>query len=349
MLEKKKYIIWEEGEYTHPNVCGFVPSIMAYLHNEKKEENNPYPCMIVVPGGGYASVSPTEGEIVAKRFYEKGYQAFVLTYTINRLMGTPVKMQALKDISRAIRYIRSHAEQFDININQVVICGFSAGGHLCASSCVHFADVAEEDTDTGRKYAKYSNRPDAAILSYPVITSGPYAHQDSFRALLGRDIYENIEESYEGILGCKTKEDALQYMSLEKHVTKDTPPCFLWHTVTDELVPMENSLLFMRELRREKISVGYHIFSSGHHGMSLANETWAKGLFGEDYTHEQTNRLMAAIRAEEISLSEEDKKEYETFCEYQKEHPEWIEGDTNPEVEQWFDMAVMWLSANLIS
>lgn len=349
MLEKKKYTIWEKGEYTHPNACGFVPSIMAYLHDEKKEEKKPYPCMIVVPGGGYASVSPTEGEIIAKRFYEKGYQAFVLTYTINRLMGTPVKMQALKDISRAIRYIRSRAEQFDIDINQVAVCGFSAGGHLCASSCVHFADVEEEDTQMGRKYAKYSNRPDAAILSYPVITAGPCAHRDSLRALLGRDIYKNIEEAYEGIPGCKTKEDALQYMSLEKHVTKDTPPCFLWHTVTDGLVPMENSLLFMRELRREKIPVGYHLFSSGDHGMSLANETWAKGLFGEDYTHEQTNRLMAAIRAGEISLSEEDKKEYEAFCEYEKEHSKWIEGTKNSEVEQWFDMAVMWLSINLIS
>lgn len=346
MLEKKKYIIWEEGEYNHPNTCGFVPSIMAYLHDEKKEEKMSYPCMVVVPGGGYASVSPTEGEMIAKRFYEEGYQAFVLTYTINRLMGTPVKMQALKDLSRAIRYIRSRAEKFDIDINRVAVCGFSAGGHLCASSCVHFSDIVEENTKMGEEYAKCSNRPDAAILSYPVITSGVYAHQDSIRALLGRDIYENIEQEYEGIPNCKTKKEALEYMSLEKHVKKDTPPCFLWHTATDELVPMENSLLFMRELRARKIPVGYHLFSSGDHGMSLANEIWAKGLFGEDYTHEQTKLLMAAIRAGEISLSEEDKKEYEAFCEYQKAHPEWIEGKGNPEVAQWFDLAIMWLLSN---
>lgn len=347
MLEKKKYIIWEEGEYHHPNSCGFVPNIMAYLHNEEREATYTYPAIIIVPGGGYASVSPTEGEIVAKRFYEKGYQAFVLTYTINRLMGTPIKMQALRDISRAIRYIRSQAKQFCIDSNRVAVCGFSAGGHLCASLCVHFLDIVEENTEAGKKYVKHSNRPDAAILSYPVITSGSYAHRDSFRALLGRDIYKNMSEPYEGIPGCKTKAEALDYMSLEKHITKDTPPCFLWHTVTDELVPMENSLMFMRELRREKIPVGYHLFSSGDHGMSLANEIWAKGFFGEDYTHEQTNLLLLAILSGEISLDEEEKEEYEAFCEYQREHPNWIEGEKNPEVEQWFDMAIEWLSKNM--
>lgn len=347
MLEKKKYIIWEKEEYTHPNTCGFMPSIMAYLHDEEKDPDKTYPCMIVVPGGGYASVSPTEGEIIAEQFYKNGYQAFVLTYTINRLMGTPIKMQALKDISRAIRYIRSQAKKFCIDSDKVAVCGFSAGGHLCASICTHFLDIEEENTEAGRRYAQYSNRPDAAILSYPVITSGSYAHQDSFRALLGRDIYQNISEPYDGIPNCNTKEEALEYMSLEKHITKDTPPCFLWHTVTDELVPMENSLIFMQELKRRKIPVGYHLFSSGNHGMSLANKTWAKGLFGEDYTHEQTNLLLLAISSGEISLDEEEQKEYEAFCEYQRENPNWIEGEEDIEVEQWFTMAINWLAKNM--
>lgn len=347
MLEKKKYTIWEKEEYTHPNTFGFMPSLMAYLHDEEKAQDKTYPCMIVVPGGGYASVSPTEGEMVAKKFYENGYQAFVLTYTINRFLGTPIKMQALKDISRAIRYIRSQAKQFCIDENRVAVCGFSAGGHLCASICTHFLDIEEENTAAGRIYAQYSNRPNAAILSYPVITSGSYAHQDSFRALLGRDIYQNTSEPYDGIPNCKTKASALEYMSLEKHITKDTPPCFLWHTVTDELVPMENSLMFMQELKRKKIPVGYHLFSSGDHGMSLANETWAKGLFGDDYTHEQTNLLLLAISSGEISLDQEEQKEYEAFCEYQRENPDWIEGEEDIEVEQWFTMAINWLAKNM--
>lgn len=351
MLEKKQYTIWEEDEYHHPNTYGFVPNLMAYLHEDvsdvKKNVSNLYPAIIVVPGGGYTSVSPTEGEIVAERFYEEGYQAFVLTYTINPFMGTPIKMQALRDLSRAIRYIRSQSKQFCIDSNRVAVCGFSAGGHLCASSCVHFLDIAEEDTKTGRKYAVYSNRPDAAILSYPVISSGKYAHQGSFLALLGKNIYENTEEPYEGIPGCKTKAQALSYMSLEKHVTKDTPPCFLWHTEPDDCVPMENSLFFVQELRKKRIPVGYHIFSSGGHGLSLANETWAKGLFGKAYTHEQTKRLVLAIKSGKLSLDEEEQREYEAFCQELKEHPKWIETKNNPEVEQWFDMAVLWLSQNM--
>ena len=100
--------------------------------------------------------------------------------------------------------IRFRAEQLNILSDQIVVCGFSAGGHLCASLCVHGADIEDPD----EKYQKFSNKPDAAVLSYPVITSGKYAHRDSFVALLGKN---------------STKKE-LEYMSIEKYVTKEIPP-----------------------------------------------------------------------------------------------------------------------------
>ena len=86
---------------------------------------------------------------------------------------------------------------------------------------MHGKDIKDPD----EKYQKFSNRPDAAVLSYPVITSGKYAHRDSFVALLGKN---------------PTKKE-LEYMSLEKHVTKEMPPCFIWQTATDGTVPVQNS------------------------------------------------------------------------------------------------------------
>lgn len=171
--------LWKNGEYEYPCAGDFLPNITAYLHEDKQVR----PAMIVVPGGGYAMVSPTEGEIVAKKFYHAGYQAFVLTYTTNMFRVKALDKQPLKDISRAVRYIRKYAEELMIKNNLVVCCGFSAGAHLVGSLAVHYQDEELKS----EPYGEISNRPDAVLLSYPVITTGKYAHGDSFELLLGQE------------------------------------------------------------------------------------------------------------------------------------------------------------------
>lgn len=328
-MKQQKFTIWREDEYHYPMAFGFVPNIMTYLHDDGQTR----PCMLVVPGGGYCVVSPTEGEIVAKRFYEKGYQAFVLTYTTNLLMMEPLKKQPMQDLSRAIRYIRKHAEEFCVDPDRLVICGFSAGGHLCASVCVHYEDVEDVCED----YTNISNRPDAAILSYPVITSGEMAHKDSFCALLGMK-----PDPETGAHICTASEEELEYMSLEKHVTPDTPPCFLWQTATDEAVPVENSYLFAEACRKNGVLHAHHVFSQGRHGLSLANEEWASGNYGEPYTMEQIMNLVDAVKEGKVPVPEEIKAGLlEMF-----DHPE---NQTNPdaqpseEVAVWPELAASWL------
>ncbi|MCB2354573.1 alpha/beta hydrolase [Clostridium estertheticum] len=259
------YFLWEKEEYSYPVKGRFIPNIVTYIH----EKNNKLrPAMLVVPGGGYCVVSDTEAEIVAKEFYNKGYNAFVVTYTTNLLMTIPLKLQPLKDLSKAVMFVRKKAEKFFVNPNKVIICGFSAGGHLTGSLAVHF-DARELVLDS--EYEGVSSRPDAVILSYPVITSGEYAHKGSFRALLGEN--------------ASSKE--LEYMSLEKQVNKDTPPTFLWQTATDDVVPVENSYLYAKACKKYGVTFEYHVFGNGGHGMSLANEDWAAGNFGGDYTMQQ--------------------------------------------------------------
>jgi len=103
----------------------FIPNVVTYIH---EEDNSKRPAMIVVPGGGYSFVSPTEGELVAKEFYRKGYNAFVVTYTTNLLKTSPLRLQPLKDLSKAVMLVRKRAEQFNIDPTKVTVCGFSAGG-----------------------------------------------------------------------------------------------------------------------------------------------------------------------------------------------------------------------------
>lgn len=280
-MEYTKHILWSPEEYAYPLAAGFTPFLTSYIHPEGAAR----PAMLVVPGGGYCFVAPSEGGPVATEFYNAGYNAFVLTYTVNPMSTHPLGLQPLRDISRAVRFIRKNSESFSIDKDRLAICGFSAGGHLCASLCVHYNDIADPDPATG----SFSNRPDAAILSYPVIASpysaGKLAHEGSFIALLGAD----------------ASADQLDYMSLEKHVTPDTPPCFLWQTAEDDCVPVENSYLFAQACKAAGVPFAHHVFTSGQHGLALADDAWLRDDYGPRYTLEPLEKLREKARAKEVA------------------------------------------------
>lgn len=317
-MKRKNIKLWKEEEYSYPMAQGFVPNIMTYIHDEEENEFN-RPCMIVVPGGAYCFLSPSEGEIVAKKFYDLGFNTFVLSYTVNVINSNPLKMQPLKDLSRAVRYVRANCNLFEIDPQKIVICGFSAGGHLCGSLCVHYKDVVDESD----ALKDISNRPDAAILSYPVITAGEMAHRESFVALLGPDA---------------TKQE-LEYFSLEKQVTEDVPPCFIWQTVTDETVPVENSYLFAKALKEKDIPFAHHVFSEGRHGLSTADGAFARAEFGEMFLIEQTLRVTEAVKSGKIQVSEETRQRMDFY-----EKAGFPENIANPEAAVWPDLAKCWLN-----
>ena len=287
--------IWKQEEYTYEAAYGFIPNIHAYIHDENIDTSDGIKerdCMLIVPGGGYCMCVSHEGELVAKVFYEQGMNVFVLTYTTDITMSVPLKKQPLEDISRAVRFIRKRADEYRIKDKKLIICGFSAGAHVCGSLAVHFDDV----TDISPEYKGVSNRPDGVILSYPVITSGEYTHIYSIQALLG---YSPTEEE-------------LKYVSIEKNVTENTPPCFIWQTLTDDLVPVENSYLMAEALRAKKVPYAHYVFPSGFHGLSYPNEEFFEGLKGGDYTFDQLQRAIKAVKlGKGVNVSDKRKAELE--------------------------------------
>lgn len=326
--------IWKKEEYYYPAAYGFIPVMFSYIHEDTKK----HPSMIIVPGSAYREVSTSEAYQPAMEFYHVGYNVFVLEYTINQLDEEPLGLQPLNDISRTIRMIRFHAEELHIRPNQIAVCGFSAGAHLCASLCVHGADVQDPE----EKYQNVSNRPDAAILAYPVISSGKYAHRDSFTALLGKE----------------PTEQELNYMSLENHVTKDTPPCFLWQTVTDKTVPVQNSYLFAQACAEAGVPFAQHIFSEGIHGLSVATEEWLEQIIEQKekkYTQEQLQMLAEAIGAGMTPFPEEKGEEILVKFGIGRKKPErWTEKQqktirkTLKEVQVWTKLAEEWLEKYLL-
>ena len=268
-MRKFRVNIWDNGEYEYQAAYGFVPFLKAYLHEDVKDA--PRGVMLVAPGGGYCMCVPHEGEPVALEFYNKGFDAYVLTYTTDVTMSIPLKDIPLKDISRAVRLIRRARSDAGITREKLAICGFSAGAHLCGSLVTHYMDVK----DPNEELDHISNRPDAAILSYPVITMGKYTHDGSRISLLGRR--PGVEER--------------RFYSLENHVNKNTPPCFLWQTAEDELVPVNNSYLFAQALIKAGVPCAHYVFPFGLHGLSLGRELTE---VPDDYTFEQ---LYAVVRA----------------------------------------------------
>ena len=126
---KYRIDLWAPHEYHYPLAYSFVPNVAAYLHDDP----TPRPCMLVAPGGAYCFLSPTEGEIIAQRFFDMGYNTFVLSYTTDLTMSCPLKRQPIQDISRAIRLIRSKAEEFNIIPEQLAICA-SLPAVICAQA-----------------------------------------------------------------------------------------------------------------------------------------------------------------------------------------------------------------------
>ena len=206
------------------------------------------PLILVCPGGGYTFVSDREAEMFALQWNAYGFHAAVLRYSV----APAVYPTALLELGKAMQMIKEHADAWDVDPDKILLEGSSAGGHLAASLGMFWnKPFLAEKLGVDSKML----RPAGMILNYPVITSGPYAHDDSFRSLLG-DRYE-----------AKKAE-----MSLENQVSADTPPAFLWHTNEDSSVPAENSLLLALEMRKHHIPVELHLYAKGGHGLGLADE-----------------------------------------------------------------------------
>ena len=224
---------------------GEVGYLNVYLPEAPDYPTRVRPAILVIPGGAYVFTSPREKECVALAFITKGFAAFTLEYSV-----APVKFPAqLVEGAMAMAYIRENAEKFHIKSDKIAAVGFSAGGHLTGMLGTLF-DHAEVKKALGKKAALV--RPDAVILSYPVITSGEKAHKGSFDNLCGEN--ESLKKE----------------LSLENCVSKNSPPAFIWATADDNGVPSENSLYMALAYKSAGVPFELHVFESGVHGLSLA-------------------------------------------------------------------------------
>ncbi|MES2730148.1 MAG: alpha/beta hydrolase [Bacteroidota bacterium] len=255
---KETVFLWKKGSRNdQPNKLNERPLMDVYY--PKNAPKKPYAAILICPGGGYQGLAKDhEGKQLAEFLAAHGIVSAVVLYRVN-----PYRFPApYSDACRAMRLLRKNADKYHLDPNRLGIMGFSAGGHLASTVTTQPNLYKDPEDDLA---ATLSARPDRAVLCYAVIAmDNQYAHQGSVKNLLG----ENPDPV-----------KAAQ-MSTYRQVNAQTPPVFLWHTADDDIVPVQNSLLFATACAENKVPVELHVYPKGQHGAGLAANNPALKTWG---------------------------------------------------------------------
>lgn len=235
------------------------PTITVYLPPKEKANGT---AVVICPGGGYGRLAiDHEGYDIGVWLKEQGIAGIVLKYRLpSESIMKDKSVGPLQDAQEAIRMVRRHAKEWNINPNKVGIMGFSAGGHVASTASTHYKDNVYQATDT------VSARPSFSILIYPVISmTKEITHGGSQKALLGATPEPKLIERF----------------SNELQVTADTPPAFLVHSTDDGTVPVQNSIDYLLALKRNKVPAELHIYEKGGHGYGMGRSSGTESTWPE--------------------------------------------------------------------
>jgi acetyl esterase/lipase len=214
--------------------------------------------VVIAPGGAYIGLAGMlEGIEPAAWFTTRGVTAFILEYRVGPKARLPIP---LLDGARAIRFVRANADAFNVDPERIGMMGFSAGGHLAATTAV---DATAGEPDARDPIERVSSRPDFLILAYPWL-EGMQVRAD------GTSSYCDFAKMRGGPT-CDPREYA-QFRPVE-HVTKAAPPTFLFHTTDDELVPVAGTVRFYEALVSSGVPAELHAFETGSHGSGLGGRS----------------------------------------------------------------------------
>ena len=250
----REVILWPEGA---PGALGKnegdTPKLFVFPAPNEVEvphrKDPPRPGVIVLPGGGYRSLmSEKEGAAEAHWLNAHGGVAFVLEYRLGPRYHFPAPML---DGARAVRYVRSHAAELGVDPKRIGLWGFSAGGHLAG----YLATVNDAGNPrSADPIERVSDRPDFAILSYARL---------SMEASIPRPT------NLEALIGDHPSQEMINAISIERHVTPQTSPCFIFSTTADKQVNSLTATAFYDALKRAGVPAELHIFERGPHGVGL--------------------------------------------------------------------------------
>lgn len=249
------------------NAVGYLNTYVPRVMKDMKPKLRP--AMLVIAGGGYAYVSERESEVVAVKYAVSGYSAFTLDYSVGVPFPTP-----LIEACMAVAYIRQNAAKYNLDPEHVAATGFSAGGHLTAmlGNIWNEREVRDVLGDVAD-----SSRPDAIVLGYPVISTSLPTRGNSCKTITGG------------------KAELLQRLSVDRRVTGNSVPAFVWHVYEDDCVDVAHSLALAQAYRQNNVPFSLHVFEKGWHGVSVCSDE-------TENDHSVVERLTHVARWFDMSL-----------------------------------------------
>jgi Esterase/lipase len=253
----QKIVLWNEDAYEKKTDTE-VPYMDLYILPKREYDQEPSvlhhkkrPMIIICPGGSYEFICEREADPIALKYLSRGFNVAVLHYSVNYPHPQP-----LLDVAKAILMIRQNAEEYYVDSDKIIVCGFSAGGHLaCTIGTLWNEPYLAERLGVKSDMLK----PNVQILGYAVTTTGEYG-DDGCNNVLAAD-----------------NEKVLRELSLENRVTKDTAPAYIWHTTKDNAVPVMNAIVYAEALSVKGVNYEMHIFPRGCHGLSISEEETSCG------------------------------------------------------------------------
>lgn len=211
--------------------------------------------VLICPGGAYSLIANREGEPIALAFAAKGFQAFVVGYSIGMYAGFP---NAIGDAGLAMKTIRENAEAWDIDPDKIAVCGFSAGGHVasCLASMWNLPEIQAASGGSGEEI-----RPNAVILGYPCVIADVKGEYAMYRLMAGENPLESLEQA----------------ASSHLYVGPHTPPAFVFNMYEDQIVPVEHGLAFCNAMAKHNRPFELHTFQDGSHSCALADASTSLG------------------------------------------------------------------------
>ncbi len=242
----KTIVLWPAGA---PGALGKESGDIPKMYEYPAEGPGVRSAVIVMPGGGYRNLMmEKEGAAAARWLSAHGITAFVLEYRLGLRYQFPAPMQ---DGARALRYVRSHADELGVAKDRIGVWGFSAGGHLAG----YLAAMHDKgDPKAADLIDRASDRPDFVILSYGRLSLDPTIPR---------------ETNLEGLLGEHPTPEALRSVSVDRLVTRDTSPSLIYSTSEDQTVNSMNATAYYDALKRAGVPAELHIFEHGLHGTGM--------------------------------------------------------------------------------
>jgi acetyl esterase/lipase len=242
-------------------------SLTAYLQDPLTTNTSSIekPAVIICPGGAYLGYSEKEAEPVAIRFLSEGYQAFILRYSIGDTARFPAPVI---DAAKAIMLVREHAREWCIHPDKISLCGFSTGAHVAAAlGAMWQKSELARALNTDNHYFK----PNALLLGYPILNLYRFGERNREHS---QEMNTLVEMMFSCVFGCAVPDKSIMMdWDVMSNITSVYPSTFLWTTMEDSFVDVEQSMDFIKCLAAQKVPYEFHVFEKGPHGSSIGSRT----------------------------------------------------------------------------